>query len=194
MDAIIYRLADAARDLPTLVSLYDGAARWMQDHDIDQWKPGEKDAEHFRHRITEREKGEVWLAEAGGRIVGGFELWWEDVPAWGEQPPVAAYVHRLMVDRTSAPAGTGRAMLEQAERRTAEAGRGWCRLDCVASNPRLRTYYEGAGYTVVGEQPLKEGVGEGRYAVTLLEKRLVSADHWGVSAKSRLVRDAWHGT
>ncbi|MEU9110500.1 GNAT family N-acetyltransferase [Streptomyces sp. NPDC048483] len=176
MDVITYRLAVDTRDLPALVALYDGAARWMQDNGIDQWKPGEKDEEHFRHRIAEREKGEVWLTEAAGRIVGGFELWWEDVPAWGEQPPVAGYVHRLMVDRAYAPAGTGRAMLGQAERRIAEAGREWCRLDCVSSNPRLRTYYEGAGYTVVGEQPLKEGADGSLYAVTLMEKRLAPSD------------------
>ncbi|ARF59402.1 N-acetyltransferase [Streptomyces gilvosporeus] len=171
---ITYRLADATRDLPSLVALYDGAARWMQDNGIVQWTPGEKDAEHFRRRITEREKGEVWLAETTGRTVGGFELWWEDLPAWGEQPPVAGYVHRLMVDRASAPPGTGRALLDQAEQRIAQAGRERCRLDCVSTNPRLRTYYENAGYTVVGEHPSKVAPDGRRYGVTLLEKRLDS--------------------
>ncbi len=155
MTMITYRLADATLDLPALVALYDDAARWMQDNGIVQWKPGEKDAEHFRRRITEREAGEVWLAETADRTVGGFELWWEDLPAWGEQPPVAGYVHRLMVDRASAPPGTGRALLDQAEQRITQAGRERCRLDCVSSNPRLRTYYEDAGYTVVGEHPSK---------------------------------------
>ncbi|KPC58726.1 GNAT family N-acetyltransferase [Streptomyces chattanoogensis] len=175
MDMITYRLADDARDVPALVALYDGAARWMLENGIEQWKPGQKDEAHFRRRIVERETGEVWLAETAGRVVGGFELWWEDVPAWGEQPPVAGYVHRLMVDRAHAPAGTGRAMLAQAERRIAEAGREWSRLDCMTGNPRLRPYYEGAGYTVVGEQPFKEGAGGSKYSVTLLEKRLVPA-------------------
>lgn len=39
----------------------------MLRHGIDQWKPGDKDAGHFRHRIAE---GEVWLLEAGGRTAG----------------------------------------------------------------------------------------------------------------------------
>ncbi|MET9296012.1 GNAT family N-acetyltransferase [Streptomyces sp. NPDC003077] len=166
---ITFRLADEARDLPVLVGLYDGAARWMQDNGIAQWTPGERDEEHFRLRMKE---GEVWLAEVAGRVVGGWELWWEDEPAWGPQPPVAGYVHRLMTARGSAPAGTGRAMLARAERRVAEAGRPLCRLDCVSTNPRLRPYYEAAGYTVVGEQPFKEGSGGSKYAVTLLEKRI----------------------
>ncbi|MFH8572304.1 GNAT family N-acetyltransferase [Streptomyces sp. NPDC017993] len=170
MHAMTFRLAVDGDDLPSLVSLYDGAARWMQASGIDQWCPGERDEEHFRLRMKD---GEVWLAEAAGRIVGGFELWWRDEPAWGPRPPEAGYVHRLMVDRPHAPAGTGRALLGQAERRIAEAGRVWSRLDCLATNPRLRAYYEGVGYTVVGEQPFKEGTGGSKYAVTLLEKRLV---------------------
>ncbi|WP_043264070.1 GNAT family N-acetyltransferase [Streptomyces sp. CT34] len=169
MDEITYRTAEAEHDPSVLVALYDGAAHWMLENGIDQWKPGDKDEAHFRGRIAD---GEVWLAEAAGRVVGGFELWWRDEPAWGAQPPVAGYVHRLMVDRAHAPAGTGRELLTWAERRIAEAGRARSRLDCVSSNPRLRTYYEGAGYEVVGEQPFKEGKGGSKYGVTLLEKRL----------------------
>jgi hypothetical protein len=106
MHAITFRPAVDGDDVPALVSLYDGAARWMQASGIDQWRPGERDEEHFRLRMKD---GEVWPAEAAGRIVGGFELWWRDEPAWGPRPPEAGYVHRLMVDRTLAPAGTGRA-------------------------------------------------------------------------------------
>jgi ribosomal protein S18 acetylase RimI-like enzyme len=157
-------------DVPALVGLYDGAARWMQQQRIAQWEPGQKDADHFLLRMKE---GEVWLADAGGRPVGGWELWWDDEPAWGPQPPVAGYVHRLMTDRTTAPPNLGRAMLARAEERVAGTGRTFSRLDCVSTNPRLRAYYESAGYTVTGEQPHKDGGAGSRYAVTLLEKRLV---------------------
>ncbi|MFC7309742.1 GNAT family N-acetyltransferase [Streptomyces monticola] len=166
---LVFRLAsDCDGDLTALVGLYDGAARWMLEQGVDQWKPGEKGADHFRLRMKE---GEVWLAEHEQTVVGAWELWWEDIPAWGVREPVAGYVHRLMVSR-GAPAGTGRALLAAAEDRIAGCGRTWSRLDCVSSNPRLRAYYESAGYTVVGEQPFKEGAGGSRYGVTLLEKRL----------------------
>ncbi|MFI6943126.1 GNAT family N-acetyltransferase [Streptomyces sp. NPDC050418] len=162
------RATDSPADLATLVGLYDGAAQWMLDSGIDQWKPGEKSEEHFRLRIKE---GEVWIASALGAPAGAYELWWDDEPAWGAQPPVAGYVHRLMTHR-EAPAGTGRALLADAEQRITTAGRALCRLDCVSSNPRLRTYYERAGYAVVGEQPLKVGADGSKYGVTLLEKNL----------------------
>jgi hypothetical protein len=63
-------------------------------------------------------------------------------------------------------------MLERAERRIAEAGRDFCRLDCVSANPRLREYYEGAGYVVVGELAGKVAADGSTYGVTLLEKDL----------------------
>ena len=157
------------RDLDTLVKLYDGVARWMLRHGIDQWRPGTRGPEHFRARIAE---GEVWLALHGDRAAGAYELWWEDASVWGPQPPVAGYVHRLMTDRETAPAGTGRVLLAHAEERIAATGRTAARLDCEARDPRLRTYYEGAGYGAVDR--LEKVAADGRrYAVTLMEKALV---------------------
>ncbi|MCX5196926.1 GNAT family N-acetyltransferase [Streptomyces sp. NBC_00249] len=168
-DGMLFRPA-AEKDAGTLVKLYDQAARWMREQGIEQWQPGDKDAAHFRDRMRD---GEVWLAEdADGRIVGGYELWWSDEEAWGVQPPVAGYVHRLMVEREAAPAGAGLRMLEHAERRIARTGRDRARLDCVSTNPRLLVYYQDAGYRVVGELPNKEGKDGRVYGVILLERRL----------------------
>ncbi|MET9547641.1 GNAT family N-acetyltransferase [Streptomyces sp. NPDC006627] len=167
---LTFRSADKA-DTATLTGLYDGAARWMLERGIDQWKPGDKDARHFR-RLIDSGVEEVWLAEEGTEVVGAYELWWDDEAAWGVRAPDAGYVHRLMVRRGARP-GAGRALLARAERRIAEAGRELCRLDCVSANPRLRTYYEGAGYTAVGQLAGKVAADGSTYGVTLMEKRLV---------------------
>ncbi|MEU9214329.1 tyrosine-protein phosphatase [Streptomyces sp. NPDC048415] len=156
-------------DLPTLVRLRDEAAHWQLAHGIDQWKPGQLGEPHFRTRLQE---GEVWLTLLDDQVAGAWELWWDDPAAWGPQPPTAAYIHRLMTDHRVAPPGTGRLMLAEAERRISLSGRPLSRLDCLSTNPRLRAYYQAAGYTVAGEQPTKStGMGT-PYAVTLLEKRL----------------------
>ncbi|MFI7505049.1 GNAT family N-acetyltransferase [Streptomyces sp. NPDC049687] len=166
---LTYRKA-TARDAALLVRLRDTAALWQLARGIAQWQPGEKDETHFRTRVQE---GEVWLAHANGSPVGAWELWWTDPAAWGPRPPDAGYIHRLMTTPHTAPPSTGRTMLAEAERRIAAAGRPYARLDCLSSNPRLREYYETAGYTVVGEQRAKTDDGGSPYAVTLLEKRLV---------------------
>ncbi|WP_329116339.1 GNAT family N-acetyltransferase [Streptomyces sp. NBC_01465] len=169
---LTFRMADDRADAESLVELFEGAARWMRENGIDQWKSGDKPVDHFLRRMKE---GEVWFAETSqGRVAGAYELWWDDVEAWGVQPPVAGYVHRLMVDRGAGAPGAGAALLAHAERRIAESGRPLVRLDCVTSNPRLRTYYEGAGYRVVGEFPGKVRPDGLVYGVTLLEKEAVS--------------------
>ncbi|WP_217198121.1 GNAT family N-acetyltransferase [Streptomyces buecherae] len=170
--ALSFRRADAG-DVTEFVRLRDAAARWQRARGIQQWRPGELGPEHFRARLRE---GELWLATLGptGPTVGAWELWWEDVAAWGEQPPVAGYVHRLVVDRQTAPPGAGRHLLAVAERRVLAHGRTLCRLDCLANNDRLRAYYEDAGYAVVGERAAKNGDGGRSYGVTLLEKRLTA--------------------
>ncbi|MFC9507805.1 GNAT family N-acetyltransferase [Streptomyces sp. NPDC057002] len=157
-------------DLSTLVRLRDDAARWMLARGITgQWQPGELDESHFRRVMTQ---GEVWLAEAGGRVAGAWELWWEDEAAWGPQPPVAGYVHRLMVDRTESAPGTGRLLLEAAEHRVAAAGRTHVRLDCLADNTQLTAYYRDAGYRIAGHKEGKPQPGGTPKSFTLLEKEL----------------------
>ncbi|WP_329454195.1 GNAT family N-acetyltransferase [Streptomyces sp. NBC_01497] len=170
MDDLYLRLADES-DLTALVRLRDDAARWMLARGITgQWHPGELDEDHF-HDVMAR-GGEVWLGEAGGRVAGAWELWWEDGEAWGPQPPVAGYVHRLMVDRHSAPPGTGRLLLRAAERRVAASGRVFVRLDCLAGNARLNAYYAADGYRVVGHKASKPQPGGAPKSFTLFEKPL----------------------
>ncbi|MET8977119.1 GNAT family N-acetyltransferase [Streptomyces sp. NPDC004539] len=172
MNDLCFRPAQDA-DLGAVVRLRDDAARWMLARGITgQWNPGELGEDHFR-RIME--SGEVWLAEAGGRAVGAWELWWEDEEAWGPQAPTAGYVHRLMVDHASAPAGTGRQLLRAAESRVAEVGRPLVRLDCLATNIRLSAYYQDSGYRIVGRKEGKPQPDGTPKSYTLLEKRLGSA-------------------
>ncbi len=79
-------------------------------------------------------------------------------------------MHRLMVDRSSAQPGTGRFLLRAAERRVAATGRALVRLDCLADNARLNTYYLNAGYRVVGHKAGKPQPGGAPKSFTLLEK------------------------
>ncbi|MFI1246146.1 GNAT family N-acetyltransferase [Streptomyces anulatus] len=167
MNDLRLRLADDS-DLATLVRMRDDAARWMLARGITgQWQPGQLDGEHFRRIMA---TGEVWLAETGDRVAGAWELWWEDEDDWGPQPPVAGYVHRLMVDHGTAEPGTGSVLLRAAERRVAATGRTLVRLDCLSGNTRLNAYYMDAGYRVVGHKEGKPQSAGAPKSFTLLEK------------------------
>ncbi|MEW1776692.1 GNAT family N-acetyltransferase [Streptomyces sp. NPDC086777] len=172
MDDLRLRRA-GERDLAALVRLRDDAARWMLARGITgQWQPGQLGVDHFRRVMA---GAEVWLAEAGGRVAGAWELWWDDEDAWGPQPPVAGYVHRLMVDRGNARPGTGRVLLGAAERRVATMGRALVRLDCLSGNARLNSYYLQAGYRVVGHKEGKPQPGGVPKSFTLMEKPCAAA-------------------
>ncbi|RSS52913.1 GNAT family N-acetyltransferase [Streptomyces sp. WAC07061] len=134
-----------------------------------QWRPGELGVGHFRRVM---ENGEVWLAETADCLVGAWELWWQDEEAWGAQPPTAGYVHRLMVNHGSVPPGTGRRLLQVAERRVAEAGRQLVRLDCLADNAALNAYYLSAGYQVVGRKEGRPQPGGTPKSFTVFEKSI----------------------
>ncbi|MFJ2027245.1 GNAT family N-acetyltransferase [Streptomyces sp. NPDC087897] len=167
MNDLRCRLASGT-DLPAVVRLRDDAARWMLARGVtQQWQPGELGVEHFRKTM---ESGELWLAEKADEVVGAWELWWEDEAAWGQQSTAAGYVHRLMVDRTAVPRGTGRQLLRVAERHVAATGRELVRLDCLAGNARLTAYYLDAGYRAVGTKEGKPQPGGSFKSFTLLEK------------------------
>ncbi len=123
MNDLHFRLADDG-DLATLVRLRDDAARWMLAKGINgQWQPGELDEDYFRRIMA---SGEVWLAETADYVAGAWELWWDDEDAWGPQPPVAGYVHRLMVDRSKLNRGRVGACCELRSTAPPWQGERWC--------------------------------------------------------------------
>ena len=81
---------------------------------------------------------------------------WDDIAVWGRRDDAAGYIHTLVVDRRFSGARLGRAVLGWAEQQIVSFGRTLARLDCVRANPKLRSYYEHAGYSQVGYQAFPE--------------------------------------
>ena len=130
-------------DLDTVLSILEGAARWLASRGIEQWGPGT----FSRQRIVYRtERGEVYLFRVDGRPVGTLVLQWSDEETWGGVADDAGYVHGLAIRREWAGTGLGRALLKWAEERTSAAGGDYLRLDCAAENRALNAYYERAGF------------------------------------------------
>ena len=70
---------------------------------------------------------------------------------WPGAPRDALYIHKLAVARRFAGLGLGRAIVEWAADRARDAGRPFLRLDCPRDNPRVRAYYEQAGFAHRGD-------------------------------------------
>jgi GNAT superfamily N-acetyltransferase len=102
---------------------------------------------------------------------------WSDL-LWGDADTAAGYVHRMAVRRQAA--GLGPLLLDWAADTARQNRRHLLRLDCVASNGRLRTYYEARGFIHRGDVPVGGAPGQrfddgpltwvSRYELTLLSQ------------------------
>ena len=134
-------------DVGTVIAILEDAAQRAASKGLAMWP-----LEFPRQPVAEAiEQGEVYLAILNRQAVGTLTLQWSDRSLWGDRPDDAGYVHKLAIHHAYAGRQLGRRLLAWAERTTAAAGRHFVRLDCMASNPVLRDYYERAGYVYCGE-------------------------------------------
>jgi ribosomal protein S18 acetylase RimI-like enzyme len=148
-------------ELDEVVGILSEAARWLLERGIQQW-PDPFPRERAAPLV---DRGEFYLARIDGEPVATFALLWSDPAFWGEQPPVAGYVHAIAVRRTYAGQGLGERLLEWAEEQIATSGRELLRLDCMSDNAALREYYERLGFEPQGEAQIDD------FTATLFERR-----------------------
>jgi GNAT superfamily N-acetyltransferase len=131
-----------ARDVSAVAELLDEATVWVAERGYDQWPlPFPRD-----EIAAAIDRGDVYVAEFGGDVVATVTLLWDDERHWGRQPPDAAYVHKLAVRRACAGQRIGRAIVAWADVTAAANGRSFLRLDCMRTNPGIRSYYEQLGF------------------------------------------------
>jgi GNAT superfamily N-acetyltransferase len=127
-------------EVDEIVDVLSEAASWLVARGIEQWP------DPFPRDRVERlvRYGAFYVARIAGETAGTLALLWSDPLFWGEQPPVAGYVHAIAVRREFA--GIGPKLLDWAAQRVREAGRELLRLDCLSENAALRAYYERHGF------------------------------------------------
>lgn len=126
------------------MAILNSAASWLSSKGVEQW-PERFAANQVLPTIMQ---GHTWLARLDGEAVGTITLEWSDA-LWDTRSGDAGYVHRLAVHRSAS--GLGLRLLEWAAEAVSLRGRSILRLDCVARNHRLRTYYEAAGFRHCGD-------------------------------------------
>lgn len=132
-------------DLHDLVLLRDNNARWQQERGIEQWNVGEVTEADF---AAQAERGELFVMHHDSQLVGAVRITFTDPMTWPDVADAAGYVHGLMT--ASRGTGLGAELLRWTEDRIRRTGRTCVRLDCVATNHRLRAYYASRGYVEAG--------------------------------------------
>lgn len=144
MDLVISKAR--LEDAEALAAILTQAMRFKLAHADTAWGSEPYTAEELQGRI---EKGVTYAAWMDGNLVATLLLLWEDAMMWGEQPPIAAYVHQLAVKDGYHGRGIGEKLLDWAGQQAVKRGRRLVRLDCPPTNTGLRTYYETHGFTWV---------------------------------------------
>ncbi len=142
-------LVERARpdDATAVRALVEQAAEHLTARGIVQWKPGALPELVIRDAIA---RGELWVVrgdcDRDAGLAAALTLQDADAEIWGADDGSALYLHRLVVARAHAGTGLGRRLLDWACDRGRELERRSLRLDCVASNGFLRSYYGAAGF------------------------------------------------
>ena len=130
-----------------VLAVLEEAAEWLVRKGIvGLWRPGFFSRQIFADQIA---RGEVYVSKLGGETVGTITLQWKDELFWPGASPDAGYVHKLAVRPAYLGRRFGLQMLEWAGRTARLAGKSFLRLNCPATNTKLRDYYEKAGFTHV---------------------------------------------
>jgi ribosomal protein S18 acetylase RimI-like enzyme len=148
-DRTTIRRATAA-DFDAVLAVVHDATRRVQEKGFPQWKLYLTDAGvgQVRDAVSGVNGTEVYLAERDGKPVGTFRIQWSDGDCWADvgHDGRAGYIHMLAIHRVAKGEALGERMLAWAERRVAQAGREFARLDCWCRSPFLPTYYPRLGY------------------------------------------------
>ncbi|EDY43634.2 GCN5 N-acetyltransferase [Streptomyces sp. SPB074] len=139
-----------ASDVPSVLALLDEAVDWLTA----QGRPGQWGTRHLSAspRTVERvegyfAKGEPWVAELDGRVVGSMTLTDGPGPCLRPAPEPERYLHFLVSDRNLAGHGIGAALVAHAVAEARRAGVGLLRVDCYAGDDgRLVDYYVSCGF------------------------------------------------
>lgn len=144
-------------DTEEVMSLLVETAEWLKSRGSTQWE-GLLEGKDSHDTANAIRRGDVIVCKQDGEIAGMVLLlskpspW--DLRLWGDQAfdgDGAVYLHRLAVRRKYARTGLGRAILNWSTTGIYFAGKQWMRLDCIADNRILNSFYAASGYAYDGE-------------------------------------------
>lgn len=139
-------------DFEALHSVMLDASNWLASRGVDQWKwvARPEGIAFLKQRL---ETAEVYLVFVDDEAVGTVSVQWEDPQNWDERgrDGLAGYVHGLAVKRSIRGRGLGAQLIEFAASVARGMERSILRLDCMATNAALRSYYLRNRFQEVGE-------------------------------------------
>lgn len=133
-------------DVPLALDIMREAAAWLNATGKPMWRIEQLTEKNILSSVTPAEVRVGWL---GGEAVAAMILQWSDPVIWPGVADDAGYIHKLAVRRVFAGTGCARGMVEWAIDEARRNGKAYLRLDCMATRPKLREFYERLGFRLV---------------------------------------------
>ena len=131
-------------DVGAVAGILGEAARWLEQEGMAMWRADELEPALISGDVS---AGLFFLGEQAGDPAGVMKFQLDDPVFWPDVPREdSAFVHRLAVRRRYAGTGVSGGLLRWAVARAGVLGRRYLRLDCEASRPRLRAFYQSLGF------------------------------------------------
>jgi len=144
-------------DTEAVAALLIHTAEWLHSNGSSQWD-GLLNGVDSHNTAGAILNGDVFICKSGTDIAGMVILmrkpseWdrhlWESKAHDGDG---ALYLHRLAINRDYASLGLGSSILKWCSEGIRFEGKNKIRLDCIADNTKLNTFYSGNGYTYMSE-------------------------------------------
>lgn len=139
-------------DLPGLLDLVRRVVPLMRANGNHQWDEAYPNAEVFTRDI---DLGQLWLAEAEGRLVGVAALTRDQEPEYAKVgwnlDEASIVVHRLAVDPAARGLGIASALMQQAETVGRDQAISVFRVDTSVQNEATQRLFPKLGYRLCGQ-------------------------------------------
>ena len=159
-----------SKEYITALILLKLAAIGLHNKGINQWaiwlQPDEVKINWVKEGF---EAGEFYLVKTEtNELAGMFRLMKEDELYWGKQLQQARYIHSLVVTEKFKGKNIGKQIMQQIEEQVKASGINLLKLDCIASNTALCSYYESQGFKKTGTKQMTHSLNN------LFEKQLMT--------------------
>ena len=141
------------KDYELVLSILTETAEWLAAKGSSQWSDllSGKDVHNTQRAI---ERNEVYLVKQDQQVMGMFVLWDEqsawDKTLWGiDESHHTYYLHRITLTKNAHGKNLGKSLMEAALEISRIDQKEKVRLDCMADNLYLNTFYKKSGFKLL---------------------------------------------